>query len=89
MPFHALEGLDWSPVAVETATPLGLRTAPELATLTEGEQSATADGLVAVQPHRIDVEPIGRMFVRNICMIFDKYLALRTAGPKPVFSRTV
>jgi hypothetical protein len=29
------------------------------------------------------------MFVRNICMVFDKYLARRTGGPKPVFSRTV
>lgn len=61
----------------------------ELATLTGGEQSAAADGLVTVQPHRIDVAPIGRMFVRNICMVFDKYLPLRTGGPKPVFSRTV
>lgn len=61
----------------------------ELATLTEGPASAAADGLVTVQPHRIEVEPTGRMFVRNICMVFDKYLALRTSGPKPVFSRTV
>jgi hypothetical protein len=29
------------------------------------------------------------MFVRNICMVFDKYLPSRTGGPKPVFSRTV
>ncbi len=61
----------------------------ELATLTEGPASAAADGLVTVRPRRIDVEPVGRMFVRNICMVFDKYLAMRTSGPKPVFSRTV
>jgi len=48
-----------------------------------------ADGLVTVQRDRIDVEPAGRMFVRNVCMVFDKYLAARTGGPKPVFSRTV
>jgi oxygen-independent coproporphyrinogen-3 oxidase len=51
--------------------------------------SPVADGLVSVQPRRIEVLPVGRMFVRNICMLFDKYLAGRTGGPKPVFSRTV
>jgi oxygen-independent coproporphyrinogen-3 oxidase len=63
--------------------------APELALLTEGETSAAADGLVTVTAERIEVQPLGRMFVRNICMVFDKYLASRTGGPKPVFSRTV
>ena len=51
--------------------------------------SPVADGLVSVQRDRIDVQPVGRMFVRNVCMVFDKYLAARTGGPKPVFSRTV
>ena len=63
--------------------------ANELAVLTAAEGSAAADGLVSVAPDRIEVEPLGRMFVRNICMVFDKYLPLRTGGPKPVFSRTV
>jgi hypothetical protein len=35
------------------------------------------------------VTPLGRSFVRNVCMIFDRYLRVRTAGPTPVFSRTV
>ena len=48
-----------------------------------------ADGLVSITAERIEVLHVGRMFVRNICMMFDKYLAQRTAGPKPVFSRTV
>jgi oxygen-independent coproporphyrinogen-3 oxidase len=61
----------------------------ELATLSAPDTSAVADGLVAVHPDRIEVHPVGRMFVRNICMVFDKYLARRTGGPKPVFSRTV
>ena len=61
----------------------------ELATLTAPAGSPVADGLLTVQAHRIEVRPMGRMFVRNICMVFDKYLARRTAGPKPVFSRTV
>jgi oxygen-independent coproporphyrinogen III oxidase len=63
--------------------------ASELALLTAGTDSPVADGLVSVQRDRIDVQPAGRMFVRNVCMIFDKYLAARTGGPKPVFSRTV
>jgi hypothetical protein len=29
------------------------------------------------------------MFVRNVCMVFDRYLRARTAGAAPVFSRTV
>lgn len=61
----------------------------ELAKLTASESSPVADGLVTIDRDRIQVQPIGRMFVRNICMVFDKYLAARTGGPKPVFSRTV
>jgi oxygen-independent coproporphyrinogen-3 oxidase len=63
--------------------------AAELSKLSDGEGSPVADGLVVVGRDRIDVQPLGRMFVRNICMTFDKYLAARTGGPKPVFSRTV
>ncbi len=63
--------------------------ASELHTLSTGPQSPVADGLLSVRPDRLDVLPLGRMFVRNICMAFDKYLPMRTAGPKPVFSRTV
>lgn len=63
--------------------------ADELAALTAPTDSPVADGLVSVQPHRIKVHPAGRMFVRNICMTFDKYLARRLGGPRPVFSRTV
>jgi oxygen-independent coproporphyrinogen-3 oxidase len=62
---------------------------PELALLTAPGDSPAADGLVTVDPQRIEVQSVGRMFVRNICMVFDKYLARRTGGAKPVFSRTV
>ena len=61
----------------------------ELSKLADGEGSPVSDGLVTVTADRITVQPTGRMFVRNICMIFDTYLAARTGGPKPVFSRTV
>ena len=51
--------------------------------------SPQADGLVEVGPDAIEVTPVGRMFVRNVCMVFDRYLRSRTAGATPVFSRTV
>ena len=61
---------------------------PELSRLTAPE-SPQSDGLVEVGPETIDVTPLGRMFVRNVCMVFDRYLQARTSGPTPVFSRTV
>jgi oxygen-independent coproporphyrinogen III oxidase len=48
-----------------------------------------ADGLVEVGADAIEVTPVGRMFVRNVCMVFDRYLRSRTSGATPVFSRTV
>jgi oxygen-independent coproporphyrinogen-3 oxidase len=60
----------------------------ELAELS-GPDSARADGLVTISGDEIDVTPLGRLFVRNVCMVFDRYLRARTTGPKPVFSRTV
>jgi oxygen-independent coproporphyrinogen-3 oxidase len=36
----------------------------------------------------IRVTPLGQIFIRNICMIFDRYLGSEDAG-KPVYSRTV
>ena len=62
--------------------------AAELAELTAPE-SPQADGLVRVGPALIEVTPLGRTFVRNICMVFDRYLRARNSGSKPVFSRTV
>ncbi len=62
--------------------------AQELGELTAAGSPA-ADGLVTVSGSAIEVTPLGRMFVRNICMVFDQYLRDRTAGAQPVFSRTV
>ena len=46
-----------------------------------------ANGFVVVTPDAIDVSPLGRVFIRNLCMVFDKYL--RADTDKPVFSRTI
>lgn len=51
--------------------------------------SPQADGLVVVGRDALDVTALGRMFVRNVCMVFDRYLQARTSHSKPVFSRTV
>jgi oxygen-independent coproporphyrinogen-3 oxidase len=62
--------------------------APELAELT-GPDSPVRHGLLTVTPESLEVTRLGRMFVRNICMTFDRYLRARAAQEKPVFSRTV
>jgi oxygen-independent coproporphyrinogen-3 oxidase len=62
--------------------------APELVDLA-APGAPQADGLVRVDGEALDVTPVGRMFVRNVCMVFDRYLRARTAGASPVFSRTV
>ncbi len=36
------------------------------------------EGLLELSPQRIGVTPKGRMLIRNICMVFDKYLRTRT-----------
>ncbi|MDO8465103.1 MAG: oxygen-independent coproporphyrinogen III oxidase [Gallionella sp.] len=36
------------------------------------------EGLLEMTPQRITVTPKGRMLIRNICMVFDKYLRTRT-----------
>lgn len=45
------------------------------------------DGLLLRRPEGFEVTPLGRFFVRNIAMTFDRYL--RQPKEKPVFSRTV
>jgi len=60
----------------------------ELAELT-GPDSPVSHGLLEVRPDALEVTPSGRLFVRNICMVFDRHLREKAAGEKPVFSRTV
>jgi len=62
--------------------------APEISELT-AEGSPTTDGLATLSDAELSVTPLGRLFVRNVCMVFDRYLRARLSGPAPVFSRTV
>jgi oxygen-independent coproporphyrinogen-3 oxidase len=45
------------------------------------------DGLVTVGEEWITVSMKGRLLIRNVCMVFDRYLAARANGPR--FSQTI
>ncbi|MGS1003029.1 oxygen-independent coproporphyrinogen III oxidase [Burkholderia glumae] len=38
------------------------------------------DGLLTIEPDRLTIHPVGRLFVRNIAMAFDAYLSTASAG---------
>jgi oxygen-independent coproporphyrinogen-3 oxidase len=57
--------------------------ATELGELREYER----EGLLKLMPERISVTPKGRMLIRNICMVFDKYL--RTRLKHAVYSKVI
>ena len=48
----------------------------------------TAEQMIVVSGQGLRVKEKGRLFVRNVCMAFDRYLKAK-AAEKPVFSRTV
>jgi len=50
-------------------------------------EPAAEDGLVELSPAEIRATALGRVFLRNLAMPFDAYLA--GAPEKPVFSRTL
>ena len=47
------------------------------------------DGLVTLEPDWISVTPRGRVLIRNVCMVFDRYLGAAAAGTAPRHSRTI
>jgi oxygen-independent coproporphyrinogen-3 oxidase len=48
-----------------------------------------ADGLVAISPSEIRVTLLGRIFIRNVAMLFDPYLAKQQLAERPLFSKTL
>jgi len=74
-----------SVAAIEQAFPIvfGDYFAAELAAL----RALQADGLVLVDDAWISVTPKGRLLIRNLCMVFDRYLGQHADGPR--FSRTI
>ena len=59
--------------------------ASELARLVEMEK----DGLVSLEDARIKVTQLGRIFVRNVAMVFDEYLNRSEITSKQMYSRTL
>ncbi len=57
--------------------------APELQRL----QEMQADGLLVVEADRIEVQPRGRLLIRNICMQFDHYIG--SASSRGSFSKVI
>jgi oxygen-independent coproporphyrinogen-3 oxidase len=59
--------------------------APELAALLPLQD----DGLVRVNADEIRASPLGHIFIRNIAMLFDRYLREQQMDQRPLFSRTL
>ncbi len=62
--------------------------ATELAEL-GGPDSPVSHGLLLITPDALEVTPTGRLFIRNVCMVFDRYLRAKGGQGRPTFSRTV
>jgi oxygen-independent coproporphyrinogen III oxidase len=59
--------------------------APELERLQESRD----EGLVILEPNQIRVTPLGRIFIRNVAMVFDRYLREQQMDQRPLFSKTL
>lgn len=57
----------------------------ELAQLTAMQH----DGLIELSPNEIRVTPLGRIFIRNLAMPFDRYLREQAMDARPLFSKTL
>jgi oxygen-independent coproporphyrinogen-3 oxidase len=60
--------------------------AKELTSLSAAD-GPVGDGLLEIDDDALTVTPRGRLFVRNVCMTFDRYL--KSHEGRPVFSRTI
>ena len=59
--------------------------ATELGALKE----VSAEGLVTMNGDAISVTPLGRIFIRNVAMTFDRYLQEQQMDKRPLFSKTL
>ena len=59
--------------------------APELQRL----EQARDEGLVVLDRSEIRVTPLGRIFIRNVAMTFDRYLHEQQMDQRPLFSKTL
>ncbi|MCB1774094.1 MAG: oxygen-independent coproporphyrinogen III oxidase [Gammaproteobacteria bacterium] len=75
--------LDMAAVGSEWGIDFGDYFADELARLAP----MAADGLLRIEGNMIDVLPAGRLLIRNICMVFDRYLP--AGGASGSFSKVI
>jgi oxygen-independent coproporphyrinogen III oxidase len=59
--------------------------APELERLA----ACASDGLVRLGPDSVEIVGLGRIFIRNVAMIFDPYLEEQRLAERPLFSKTL
>jgi oxygen-independent coproporphyrinogen-3 oxidase len=52
-------------------------------------EEARDEGLVALDSGQIRVTSLGRIFIRNIAMTFDRYLHEQQMDQRPLFSKTL
>jgi oxygen-independent coproporphyrinogen-3 oxidase len=52
-------------------------------------QPFVEDGLVRLSPGEINVTSLGRIFIRNLAMLFDPYLEKQRLAERPLFSKTL
>jgi oxygen-independent coproporphyrinogen-3 oxidase len=71
----------------EIETEFNLRFDEHFADEMERLKDLERDGLIVTTPDTISVTALGRIFIRNVGMVFDKYL--QKPKDKPVFSKTL
>ena len=52
-------------------------------------ETSREDGLVLLEPEEIRATWLGRIFIRNLAMVFDPYLEKQRLAAKPLFSKTL
>ncbi|HUK53035.1 MAG TPA: oxygen-independent coproporphyrinogen III oxidase [Candidatus Binatia bacterium] len=67
----------------------GLRFDEHFAAELERLAACAADGLVELTPAQVEVVGLGRIFIRNLAMVFDPYLEQQRLAERPLFSKTL
>jgi oxygen-independent coproporphyrinogen III oxidase len=77
--------LDFAPIENAFNITFGEYFSTELTRLSDMQK----DGLLQIDASQIQVSPQGRLLMRNICLIFDRYLKEHQQQPQTRFSRTI
>lgn len=73
----------------DTESRFGIDFADYFAAELEDLKEPAEHGFIEVGDNSLDVTATGRLFIRNVCMIFDKYLRDKDSDDRPVFSKTI